>query len=178
MLRGTAHELEDIMPQSDIRRYLRHGTLPQLSVLEAVIRRGNFTRAAEELHMAQPTASILLKKLSERVGLPLVEQIGRQAHPTEAGRCVAETCGQIFGALAELENKLDNLRQLKGGRLRLAMGPAGKYFAPRLLAAFAPLPHDVALSRQVHAPHTLLGPMAANPGCLYVFPTPPGGARG
>ena len=50
------------MPQSKIRRYLKHGTLPQLSAFEAVARHGNFTRAAEELHMAQPTVSVHIKK--------------------------------------------------------------------------------------------------------------------
>ena len=61
------------MPQSKIRRYLKHGTLPQLSVFEAVARHGNYTRAAEELYMAQPTVSVHIKKLSETIGLPLFE---------------------------------------------------------------------------------------------------------
>ena len=43
------------MPQNLIRRYLRHGTLSQLFVFEAVARLGNFTRASEELFMAQPS---------------------------------------------------------------------------------------------------------------------------
>ena len=46
------------MPQVDIHRYLRHGTLPQLRVFEASARLGSFARAAEELHMAPPTASV------------------------------------------------------------------------------------------------------------------------
>jgi hypothetical protein len=41
------------MPQDSIRRYLKHGTLPQLRVFEASARLGNFSLAAQELHMAQ-----------------------------------------------------------------------------------------------------------------------------
>ena len=44
------------MPRSDIRRYLKHGTLPQLRAFEASARLGSLARAAEELHIAQPTA--------------------------------------------------------------------------------------------------------------------------
>ena len=55
--------------QPDIRRYLKHGTLPQLRALEAAARLGSLTRAADELHMAQATASVQIKKLSETVGL-------------------------------------------------------------------------------------------------------------
>ena len=74
------------MPRSKIRRYLKHGTLPQISVFEAVARLGSYTKAAEELYMAQPTVSVQMKKLSETVGVPLVEQIGKRVHLTEAGR--------------------------------------------------------------------------------------------
>jgi LysR family transcriptional regulator, low CO2-responsive transcriptional regulator len=74
------------MVQKKIRRYLKHGTLPQLSVFDAVARLGSFTKAAEELYMAQPTVSVQMKKLAETVGLPLIEQIGKNIHLTEAGR--------------------------------------------------------------------------------------------
>lgn len=161
------------MPQSTIRRYLRHGTLSQMSVFEAVTRRGNFTRAAEELHLAQPTVSIQLKKLSELIGLPLVEQIGRQVHPTEAGKYVAEACHKMFRTLTELENQLACLRQLEGGRLRLAVGTAAKYFAPRLLAAFAHKYPDVELSLQIHHRETLIERLCANQDDLYIFANPP-----
>ncbi len=161
------------MPQSHIRRYLRHGTLSQMSVFEAVTRRGNFTRAAEELHLAQPTVSIQLKKLSELIGLPLVEQIGRQVHPTEAGKYVAEACHKMFRTLTELENQLACLRQLEGGRLRLAVGSAAKYFAPRLLAAFAHKYPDVELSLQIHHREALIERLCANQDDLYIFANPP-----
>src|SRR5512138_829339 len=58
---------ERAMLQSEIRRYLKHGTLPQLRAFEASARLGSVTRAAQELHMAQATASVQLKKLSETV---------------------------------------------------------------------------------------------------------------
>ncbi len=170
---ALADEPGSIMPHSNIRRYLKHGTLPQLSVFDAVIRRGNFTRAGEDLFMAQPTVSIQLKKLSETIGLPLVEQIGRHAHATEAGKYVGEACARIFGALSDLENQLDNLRQVKGGRLRLAVGTAGKYFAPRLLAEFARKYPGVELSLQIHHRETLLERIAANADDLYIFANPP-----
>ena len=68
------------MPLNRVQRYLKHGSLPQLAVFEACARLGNFTRAAEELHMAQPTVSTQIRKLSETIGLPLFEQIGKRIH--------------------------------------------------------------------------------------------------
>ena len=85
------------MSQPKIRRYLKHGTLPQLRAFEACVRLGSGTRAAEELHMAQPTASVLLKKLCETVGVPLFEPIGRRLQLTEAGERVHAHPAQSHG---------------------------------------------------------------------------------
>lgn len=99
------------MPQSNIRRYLKHGTLPQLSVFEAVARHGNFTRAAEELHLAQPTVSVHIKKLSETVGLPLFEYIDRKATLTGAGELLYAACAEIFTTLGNVEAGFSGLRR-------------------------------------------------------------------
>ena len=98
------------MPKDTIRRYLKHGTLPQLRVFEASVRLGSLARAAEELHMAPPTVSVQIKKLTETVGIPLFEQVGKRLYPTEAGRRLHAGCQEIFQALASLEESLASLR--------------------------------------------------------------------
>ena len=65
---------------------MKHATLHQLKVFEAVARNLSFTRAAEELHLTQPTVSIQIRQLTDIVGLPLLEQIGKRIHLTEVGR--------------------------------------------------------------------------------------------
>ncbi|MFN9974308.1 MAG: LysR family transcriptional regulator, partial [Phycisphaerae bacterium] len=84
------------MPRTKIRRYLKHGMLPQLSVFEAVARLGSYTKAAEELYMAQPTVSVQMKKLAETIGLPLVEQVGKRVQLTEAGRALHAASNDLF----------------------------------------------------------------------------------
>src|SRR5512132_1652985 len=105
----------------EIRRYLKHGTLPQLRVFEASARLGSFTRAAEELHIAQPTASVQIKKLTETVGLPLFEQVGRRVYLTDAGQHLYAGCREIFRAISTVEETLNGLRTLESGHLRLAV---------------------------------------------------------
>ena len=122
------------MLQPGIRRYLKHGTLPQLRVFEASARLGSLTRAAEELHIAQPTASVQIKKLTETVGLPLFEQVGKRIFLTEAGRLLCASCEELFGTFAKVEDSFSTMRGLEAGRLRLAVGTTCKYFAPRMLA--------------------------------------------
>ena len=99
------------MKHAALRRYFRHGTLTQLSVFEAVARHGSFTRAAEELHLAQPTVSIQMKKLAAALGLKLFEQSGRKVHMTEAGHELYASVHELFGQLGRLEGRLAPLRQ-------------------------------------------------------------------
>lgn len=161
------------MPPARVRRYLRHGMLPQLAVFESVARLGSFTRAAETLHLAQPTVSTQIRKLSDTLGLPLFEQIGKKVHLTAAGTTLLAGCGELFGALDRIEASLSSLRGLESGRLRLAVGTTGKYFAARLLAEFARRHPKIEVSLQIQNRQGLIDRLARNDDDLYVFATPP-----
>lgn len=160
------------MLQPGIRRYLRHGTLPQLRVFEASARLGSLTRAAEELHIAQPTASVQIKKLAETVGLPLFEQVGKRVFLTDAGQHLYAGCRDVFRALAAIEETLNGLRSTETGHLRLAVCTTGKYFAPRMLGAFIQRHPGVEASLEIHNRKTLIDRLANNEDDLYVFASP------
>jgi LysR family transcriptional regulator, low CO2-responsive transcriptional regulator len=161
------------MPHPDIRRYLKHGTLPQLRAFEASARLGSLTRAAQELHMAQATASVQIKKLSETVGFALFEQVGRRMQLTDAGQRLYAGCNEVFRALAEMEQALAEMRGLAAGRLQLAVPSTARYFASRLLAAFVQRNPGIQASLQVHNRLALMERLAANEDDLYMFVEPP-----
>jgi DNA-binding transcriptional LysR family regulator len=161
------------MPPSDIRRYLKHGTLTQLRAFEASARLGSLTRAAQELHMSQAAASVQIKKLSETVGLPLFEHVGNRIYLTEAGRRVYAGCSEMFRVLASLEDTLESMRGLSDGTLRLAVSTTARHFAPRLLGAFAQRNPGIDVSLQIHNRQALMQRMAANADDLYLFVEPP-----
>lgn len=123
--------------------------------------------------MAQPTASVQIKKLSETVGLPLFEQVGKRIYLTEAGKRVYAGCSDVFGALTRLEEALAEMRGLASGRLRLAVTSTAKYFAPRLLGAFIQRYPGIEASLQVHNRNTLIERLARNEDDLYLFADPP-----
>jgi DNA-binding transcriptional LysR family regulator len=161
------------MLQSKLRRYLKHGMLPQLRVFEAVSRHGNFTRAAEELYMAQPTVSVQIKKLTETVGLPLFEHVGKRVYPTAAGRELYAACEAILKALADVETAFSDIRGLESGSLRIATSSAGRYLAPRLLAEFVKRYPGVAVSLYVDRRQSVLQRLAENLDDLYILGNAP-----
>ena len=89
-----------------LRRYVRHGTLPQLAALEAVVRLGSATRAAEALCIAQPTLSGQLRKLSDALGVRLFETRAKRLVPTDAALTVLRAAHEVSGALERCEEAL------------------------------------------------------------------------
>jgi len=124
-------------PPAAMPEYLiRYATLRQLQVFEASVRLGSFSRAAEELFVTQPTVSMQIKKLSDALGLPLFEQVGRNVRPTEIGHELYQSCRRIFENLAHLEMKISDHKGMKRGRLRLGVVTTAKYFVPEILGEF------------------------------------------
>jgi DNA-binding transcriptional LysR family regulator len=167
------HDEERLVPQGKIRRYLKHGMLPQLRVFEAVTRHGSFTRAAEELYMAQPTVSVQIRKLTETVGMPLLEQVGKRIHVTAAGHELYAGCREIFDTLSGIEDALSNIRGLKSGSLRIAASTTAKYLAPHLLAEFVRLHSGIEVFLHVSCRQTILARLSANMDDLYIVANPP-----
>ena len=91
------------MARPRIRRYLRHGLVPQLIAFEACLRLGGVTRAAEELALAQSTVSGLLRKLSDTVGAPVLVARGGRVELTDEGRDVMRLCEEILDSLGRFE---------------------------------------------------------------------------
>ena len=87
--------------------------LPQLLAYEACIRHGSVTRAAEELSLAQPTVSCLIKKLSDDHGR-VAHDDPRSAHradPPWATKSCA-LCREVIEALG----RFDHRRRIDGER--------------------------------------------------------------
>ena len=99
-----------------IRRYLRHGLLPQLAALEAVVRLGSCTRAAETLCIAQPTLSGHLRKLGDATGVRLFELRGKRLVPTDAAWVLLEAAHEVTLTLARCEEALQDLRSVASTR--------------------------------------------------------------
>jgi len=154
---------------------MRHTTFRQLEVFEAIARLGSFTRAAEELFLSQPTASMQIKKLTESVGLPLFEQVGKRTYLTDAGKALQSTCRDIFDALSNFEMLVADMQGLKLGKLRLAVVTTAKYFAPRLLGAFCHQYPGIDVALKVSNRERLLERLSGNQDDLYILGQPPEG---
>ena len=135
-------------PESSVvlRRYLRHGTFPQLVTLEAVMRPGSARAAAETLCRALSTPSGRLHRLGDALQVTLFDARGGHAVPTPAAVAVLETGHEIFAAPQRCELRLDDCR---------AAQPAAGLQHHR-----AALPAGITASRQDDRP--------GGPGCATI----------
>ncbi|WP_434632708.1 transcriptional regulator CynR [Chromobacterium sp. CV08] len=97
--------------------------LRHIRYLIAVAEHGNFTRAAEALHVSQPTLSQQIRQLEDIVGAPLLDRGGRTVRPTDAGAAYLEYARRALRELAAAERAIGDVADLSRGRLRLAMTP-------------------------------------------------------
>jgi DNA-binding transcriptional LysR family regulator len=151
------------------RRLFRHGLLPQLLVFESVARLGSVTRAAEELHLAQPTVSLQLKKLAETLEVKLFEQRGRRLHLTGAGHDLRGACEELIRCLLRADTRLDAWRKPKQEVLTLAAEPESRAVAAQLLATFCARHPGVQGSLHIAERAELLARLSAGADDVYLF---------
>jgi LysR family transcriptional regulator, transcription activator of glutamate synthase operon len=112
--------------------------LRQLRAVEAVARHRHFTRAAEELHVAQSALSHQVRQLERELGTPLFERTSRHVSCTEAGAVVAARARRILAEVDGAREEVEELRGVVRGRIWIGtLLPAGDVDVAGLLARFS-----------------------------------------
>ena len=81
-------------------------TIRHMKIFAAVVRCGSMTRAAEQLHMAQPSLSVAVRELEDYYGVRLFERVGRRLVPTTCGRELYGYAGHIVGLFDDADRKM------------------------------------------------------------------------
>src|SRR4051794_18736494 len=112
--------------------------LRQLRYVEAIERHRHFTRAAEELHVAQSALSHQIRRLEAELGTELFARTSRTVVPTEAGEAVAVRARRVLAEGGSAREGGGDLRGLVKARVTIgALLPAGGIDVPALLAEFS-----------------------------------------
>lgn len=91
-------------------------------------RLGNLTKAAQQLHITQPSVSYAIKQLESRLEVKLFDRLSKGVQLTPEGSALLEYVEQSFALLKAGEEKIANLKNLSSGELRVgASGPMIKH---------------------------------------------------
>ena len=109
-------------------------TLRELQYIVAVADAGNFSRAAEAVHVSQPTLSAQVRKLEDTLGVVIFERAPRRVLPTEAGEVLIASARRILAEAEQLRDTARALRDPLSGRFRLGAIPTlAGYLFPGLI---------------------------------------------
>lgn len=112
----------------------------------AVAEEGNFNRAAERLHIAQPPLSRAMQQLEAQLGASLIDRSARPLRLTATGRLVHQQALQMLARMEDMEAMVKATATM--GRRRLAIGfVASTIYArlPELIRAFRKIDEDLEL---------------------------------
>lgn len=103
----------------------------------ALAKHQSITRAAEELYITQPTLSIFLNRLEERMGVPLFDRVGKRLVPTCAGELYVRSAREMLAIQNEFRGELSDMIKGYAGQLRLGLHlRRSRYLLPKVLTEF------------------------------------------
>ena len=109
----------------------------QIRYLLAVLDHGNFTRAADALHVSQPALSQQIKQLEDQLGAQLLDRSGKVIVPTDAGVAYAQYARSALRELEAGRRAMHDVEDLTRGELRVGFTPTFMaYLVGPVISAF------------------------------------------
>lgn len=96
----------------------------QLTYFLGIVDHGGFGRAAEELHIAQPSLSQSIRQLERELGVDLFHRVGRGARLSEAGRQLVGPARAVVRGLETAKHSVTAARDLLTGTVELVAMPS------------------------------------------------------
>lgn len=110
----------------------------QLRYVVAVARTGNFSRAAEQCHVAQPSLSQQIQKLEDELGERLFDRMKREARLTAHGEGFLRRAVKILEEVDAAKRQAAEAQDLLRGTLTVGVLPTiAPYLLPAVMAQFA-----------------------------------------
>jgi DNA-binding transcriptional LysR family regulator len=118
-----------------IFEFVRGLNLDQLDTFAVIVELGSFSAAAARLNLTQPAVSFQVRQLERRLGLRLVERVGRRVQPTAAGLDLLPHIQRLDAAAASAVEAMAFHTEGIAGRVRFGTGAtACIYLLPPLLS--------------------------------------------
>ncbi|MDF2570290.1 MAG: cynR 5 [Sporomusa sp.] len=111
--------------------------LRQLEYFQMVCRLNSISKAAEHLHIAQPSVSIAIQKLEEELGIQLFHRTHRQITPTSEGLIFLQRVNKILTQVGDSINEMNDLKSFPKGSIKIGIPPMiGIFLFPQIFAQF------------------------------------------
>jgi DNA-binding transcriptional LysR family regulator len=112
-------------------------SLELLATLQAVVRTGSFSRAAQQLYLTQPAVSLRIRQLEQAVGSAILSRGRREGdlRLTAGGECALRLADDMSALLERFLREIESAKE-HHGTLTIACGPAGEYLLLDILSEY------------------------------------------
>lgn len=108
----------------------------QLKYFESLVRNKQFTKAADELHISQPSLSYVIKSLEEQLGTTLIERSTRNVIPTEAGLILYKHTCRILRDFNNIIKEMEDVKEVGASTINIGIIESTKHWMPKVIKKF------------------------------------------
>jgi len=141
----------------------------QLQIFAAISRHSSFTRASEELFLTQSSVSSQMKQLTDQIGFPLIEQIGKKITITDVGRKVLALYAEYENSWFKFTEEMSDLADTDKGTISVSCVNTCQYFFPRVLGSFYQQYPEINISFKVYNRQQIMKRITDNIDDLYIM---------
>jgi len=137
--------------------------LRHLRTIVAVARHRSFTKAAEELYLAQSAISQQIRRLEEEIGIQIFRRSSRSVELTEEGKIILEHAYRVLAEVDEMQGEMEALSGGIRGTVRISgIWPFGGYDLYSVLADFRTRYPEVAIHMEEDAVDEVMAKLRAD----------------
>ena len=137
--------------------YTRLVDLRQLEIFAKVAELGSFSKAAEALHLTQPTVSEHIRTLEDEFGARLLDRLGRGAAVTRAGQLLLSYAQRMLALSREARQAMDGFHGRMSGELLMGASTIpGEYVLPAMVGRFKDKYPDISITLLIGGSQTVV----------------------
>jgi len=110
--------------------------LNQLKYFVSVVDHMSFSKAAEKLHISQPSLSNAIKNLERDLGFQVIERNTRNSRLTEAGEVLYGRAIHLLSEMAIVKKEMEEVKLVGKGELQIGMIESVKYWIPKVITLY------------------------------------------
>jgi DNA-binding transcriptional LysR family regulator len=110
--------------------------LNQLKYFVSVVDHMSFSKAAEKLHISQPSLSKAIKNLERDLGFQIIERNTRNSRLTEAGEVLYGRAIHLLSEMAIVKKEMEEVKLIGKGELQIGMIESVKYWIPKVISRY------------------------------------------
>lgn len=110
--------------------------LKQLNYFVTIVEHKSFSKAAQKLHISQPSLSNAVKSLENELGFQILDRNTRNIELTEAGTILYKKASRLLLEMDIVKKEMDDVKNIGGGEIQLGMIESVKHWIPKVILQY------------------------------------------